>query len=177
MRTLRPVAFVVGLAAISGCAAIGDLARLIQPPRFTEPADRRPELRLLPPSSEHHAGGAAVRLWTEVENPNSFGVTLTYLGGTLFLEEARAASADFPLGLPLGARARSVIPLDLSVSLADVPGLRVALDRAVRSGAVRYRLEGTVAVDTGPFGERSFGPLTMLSGDLNVLGVLSGLGD
>ena len=174
MRTIYCAAFTAALALISGCAAIGDLTRLIQPPRFSEVPDRRPELRLLPPSSEHRAGAAAIRLWTEVENPNTFGLTLSHLGGTLFLEESRAASAEFPLGLPLGARARTVIPLDLTVGFADVPGLRVALDRAVRYGRVGYRLDGTIAVDTGPFGERSFGPMTMISGELNVVSFLSG---
>ena len=61
-------------------------------------------MRLAGPSADRPFGGATVRLWTEVSNPNPFGFTLGTLDGTLFLEGSRAAAAAFPLGLPLGAQ-------------------------------------------------------------------------
>ena len=36
-----------------------------------------------------------------LRNPNPFSLTLGTLKGTLFLEDARAADVDFPLGLPI----------------------------------------------------------------------------
>lgn len=111
-------------------------------------------------------GGAAVRLWAEVTNPNSFGVTLGTLSGTLFLEGSRAAAADFPLGLPLGSRQQTVIPIDLSLSFSDLPGLGDALRRAVSNQPIAYRLDGTVGVDAGRLGTPTFGPMTLLTGEV-----------
>ena len=82
--------------------------------------------------------GAAIRLYTRVRNPNQFGVTLSTLTGDLFLQGSRAAEADFPLGLPLTAGADTVIPLDLRVSFADIPGLADAIRRAVAGQPLGY---------------------------------------
>ncbi|MDQ3169037.1 MAG: LEA type 2 family protein, partial [Acidobacteriota bacterium] len=109
---------------------------------------------------------AAIRLYTRVRNPNPFGLTLRTLRGQLFLEGGRAAEADFPLGLPLSAGGDDVIPLDLRVSFADIPGLADAIRRAVSGQALGYRLDGTVGVDAGQWGTPSFGPMTLLTGDL-----------
>ena len=113
----------VALAAIStmlltGCAELNQLGGLVQPPRFEQVPDQPAEIRLL------GLNGAGVRLWTRVTNPNPFGLRLGTLRGTLYLDEARAATADFPLGLSLGAGSDSVIPIDISISFADLPGLR-----------------------------------------------------
>lgn len=154
------------LLATWGCAEIQQLAALVQPPTFVEARDRRAEIRLLPPGSGMPAGGAAVRLWAEVTNPNTFGITLGTLSGTLFLESSRAASADFPLGLPLGARQQTVIPIDLSLSFSDLPGLGDALRRAVSNQPLAYRLDGTIGVEAGRLGTPTFGPMTLLTGEL-----------
>ena len=166
MRWNQLIALTMVSVLATGCASLQSLASIVQPPRFQSAPDYSAELRWLAPGPEHPAGGAAIRLWMEVDNPNPFGVNLTELDGTLFLEESRTATAVFPLGLPLGARAQSTIPLDFTVSFADVPGLRVALDRVLRSGEVGYRLDGTVALDAGPLGTPRFGPFTMLRGAL-----------
>lgn len=106
-----------------------------------------------------------IRLWTEVTNPNPFGLTLGTLDGTLFLEGGRAASAAFPLGLPLRPGEQSVVPLDLSISFADVPGLADVVRRAARRETIAYRLEGTIGVDAGRLGQPVFGPMTLVRGD------------
>jgi hypothetical protein len=151
---------------LSGCASLERLARLIQPPQFQQ-ADNRPgEIRLLSPSARLPAGGAAVRIWTTVTNPNPFGFTLSTLRSTLYIEDSRAADAEFPLGLPLRAREASTIPLDLSVSFSDLPELANVLRRALSGQPIRYRLDGTVGVDAGSFGQPTFGPMTLAVGEL-----------
>ncbi len=154
---------VVGSVA---CVTLERLRGLVQAPEFSEVDDQRPEIRLVGPSSSAPLGGAAIRLWTRVRNPNAFGLTLATLRGSLFLEGSRAAEADFPLGLPLTAGGDSVIPLDLRVSFSDVPGLANAIRRAVSGDPLAYRLNGTVGVDARQFGTPTFGPMDLLIGNI-----------
>lgn len=151
--------------AVSSCGALGPLARLVQPPRFEE-ADRPAEIRLLGPSVADPAGGAGVTLFLEVTNPNAFGFTLSTLDATLLLEGSRAATGAFPLGLPLEAGRTSVVPIDLTISFADVPGLSGVLRQAVSGQPVGYELDGTVGIDAGGFGQPTFGPMRLVSGEL-----------
>ena len=153
-------------ASQSGCAALEGLRAIVQPPTFSEVEGQPAELRLLGPSRDTPVGGAAIRIWTRVQNPNGFGLTLSSLEGTLFLEGSRAADADFPLGLPLQARGDEVIPLDLRVSFADIPGLANAIRNAVTGRPLAYRLNGTVGVDAGRLGTPRFGPMNLLSGEI-----------
>jgi hypothetical protein len=168
MRTVSVacVAF-LGLG-LSGCAALDQLRSLIQPPRF-EQADGQPgELRILPPSPSQPLGGAGVRVWTKVRNPNPFGLTITSLETTLTLDDRRAATGDFPLGLPLGANQESIIPLDLTIDFADLPGLASAVQRIAAGQDLGYQLDGTVGVDAGRLGQPRFGPMTLVRGELDV---------
>lgn len=169
-RAVAPAVIAIVLAAGSlGCATLERLRALVQAPQFSEVDDRRAEIRLLAPGSDTPLGGAAIRLWTRVRNPNTFGLTLTTLRGSLFLEGSRAAEADFPLGLPLTARGDEVIPLDLRVSFSDIPGLANAIRRAVAGDPLGYRLNGTVGVDAGQFGTPTFGPMDLLAGEIRTL--------
>ena len=157
---LRTVLVGVLLLALQGCAgALGQLGSLIQPPRFSQVEDRPAEIRLLGTS------GAGVRLWTRVSNPNPFGLRLGTLRGTLYLDDSRAADADFPLGLPLGAGAEDIIPIDISISFSDLPGLSGVARRVLNRQAVGYHLEGTIGVDAGQLGQPVFGPMTLLRGE------------
>jgi hypothetical protein len=149
-----------------GCATLEQLAALVQAPRFEQAPDRDPEIRLVGPGSGMPIGGAAVRLWTKVTNPNAFSVRLGTISGTLFLEDARAADADFPLGLPLNGGGESIVPIDLSVSFASIPGLADSIRRAVNRQPLPYRLDGTVGVDAGRLGQPIFGPMTLLRGEI-----------
>jgi hypothetical protein len=38
--------------------------------------------------------------------------------------------------------------------------------QAASGGGLDYRLEGTVGIDAGRFGQPTFGPMTLLRGDL-----------
>jgi hypothetical protein len=161
---LIPLSLTIGL--LSACASLEGLRAVVQPPTFTEARERPAEITLQPPSLARPLGGAAVRLWTEVTNPNPFGLTLTTLDGTLFLEGARSATASFPLGLPLGAGQQSVVPLDLTIDFSDLPGLADVVRRAARREPVAYRLDGTIGVDVGRLGQPVFGPMTLVRGEL-----------
>ncbi|MGE5815086.1 MAG: LEA type 2 family protein [Acidobacteriota bacterium] len=121
---------------------------------------------MLRPSSDLPLGGLGVRLWAKVSNPNPFGFTLQTLTGTLFLEGTRGATADFPLGLVLQAGQESEVPLDLSVNLSDLAGLADVARQATEAKPIAYRFEGTIGVDAGRLGQPTFGPMTVMTGEL-----------
>jgi hypothetical protein len=151
---------------IAGCATLGQLRNFVHAPRFDND-DRPAEITFLQPSRDQPLGGAGIRIWTRVTNPNPFGLTLTTLSTTLMLDGRRAATSEFPLGLPLGARQESTVPLDVSVDFSDLPGLAGALRRITGGERVEYQLDGTVGVDAGPIGQPTFGPMTIVRGDVS----------
>jgi len=152
---------------IAGCATLEQLRSFVQPPQFDSVDGRPAEIRILPPSRSEPLGGAGVRVWMTVKNPNAFGLTLSTLQTTLLLEDRRAATGDFPFGLPLGAGQTSEIPIDLSISFRDIPGLSGVIRRAAAGEAVGYQLEGTVGVDAGRLGQPTFGPMRLVSGEFH----------
>lgn len=159
----KTLALIALMGSTAACATFGTLGAIVQPPRFEEAPDRPAEIRLLPPGARG-SGGVEVRLWTKVTNPNPFGFTLTTLAGTLFLEDARAATAEFPLGLPLQAGAEATVPIEVSISFSEIPQLASVIQRAVGRQPVRYRFDGTVGVQAGRFGTPVFGPMTLIRG-------------
>ena len=165
MRITRVVTVLCAAIVLPACASLEGLRAFVQPPVFRQ-TDRPAEVRLAGPSADRPFGGATVRLWTEVSNPNPFGFTLGTLDGTLFLEGTRAAAAAFPLGLPLDPGQKSVVPIELSISFSDLPGLSDVIRRAARRDSVEYRLDGTIGVDAGRLGQPVFGPMTLVRGDL-----------
>ena len=169
-RTLRRRLWIALLGAVlvsaPACASLGPLASLVQPPRFEEDPNLPAELRLVGPSLARPLGGANVRVWTRVTNPNPFGFTLSTLAGTLLLDGTRAATAEFPLGLPLDAGAASTVPIELSVDFRDVPRLADVVRRAIGREPIEYEFEGTVGVNAGRLGTPVFGPMTIVRGEL-----------
>lgn len=151
-------------ACLAACATLG----AVVPLRFSDPPDRSSELRLLAPSAGRPLGGAALRLWARVENPNGFGLTLTDLEGDLFVSDAEAIAVDFPLGLPMTAYQDTVIPLDVSIGFDDLPGLAGVARDAITGRPLPYRIDGRFGVAAGALGTVRFGPLTLLTGDLRV---------
>jgi hypothetical protein len=154
--------------AFQGCASLGGLGGLVRAPRFERDDQRPAELRLFGRTSTGGLGGAGVRLWARVYNPNPFGLTLSTLRGSLFLEETRSATVDLPLGLPLVAQEEQGVPIDISIDVADLPSLLNVVGRAVTGQTVGYRLDGTIGVDAGALGTPTFGPMTLLRGDAQV---------
>jgi hypothetical protein len=61
-----------------------------------------------------------------------------------------------------------VVPLDLSISFADVPGLSRTLGRLAVGGTAAYQLDGTVGITAGRFGTPTFGPMRLTTGELHV---------
>jgi hypothetical protein len=153
------------LAAMLAACAPYELAMTLQPPRFHGEPDLESRIVLLPPAQNRPLGGAALRVWTRVENPNAVGLTIAALDGTLFLDGVRAATASFPLGLPLPAQRDTIIPLDFAVSFADLPGLVDVAGRIALGRPIGYRMDGTIAVDAGMLGRPTFGPMTLVQGD------------
>ncbi|MHB1170347.1 MAG: LEA type 2 family protein [Longimicrobiales bacterium] len=162
------IAGVAGMALLlASCAQLG-LSAIVQPPRFSTVSGRDAEIRLLGPSAGRPLGGAAVRIYAHVENPNTFGLNLTRLAGDLFLEDTRAADVSFPLGLPLTAQQDTVIPIEIALSFSELGDLADVVSRVFTSNQVDYRLDGTLSIDAGALGEPSFGPQTWLQGSARV---------
>jgi hypothetical protein len=143
----------------AGCSALESLRAFVQPPRFEQDDQQRSQIRLA-------GDGATVRIWTRVSNPNGFGLTLGTLRGSLYLEGSRAATIDFPLGLPLPAGGEETVPLDVSVNFRDLPSLGSAISRAGSRQPLEYELEGTIGVNAANLGEQVLGPMTLLRGEL-----------
>ena len=165
MNRRRALTVLAGGLLTPACATLGPLGQLVRPLRIEDAPDRRAELRL-GGGRGAPLGSASLRLWALIGNPNPFGLTLAALAGTLFLEEARAATADFPLGLPLRANGEEIVPLDLTIDFSDILGLRDAASRAIRGESLAYRLDGRVTLDAGSLGTPTFGPSTLLRGEV-----------
>ena len=168
MRFARLLILASSLSLLA-CASLGELTRVVQPPRFEQAEGQPAELRILGPSRTMPVGGAGVRIWLKVTNPNAFGFTLSTVNATLALDGTRAADGDFPLGLPLSARQESIVPLDLSISFANLPGLGKTLRTLAVGGRVSYELNGTVGVDAGRLGTPTFGPMLLTRGEMSVV--------
>ena len=165
-KTVRAALLIAALPALSGCATLAQLG--IQPPQFSVDNAQPAQLRLVGPSFGSPQGGAQVRLYARVRNPNPIGLTLARLAGGLNLEGRSAARVDFPLGVPLQGNSEAVVPLDIIVNFNDIPGLANVLLRAATGQSVRYDLQGTVGVDAGVLGRPTFGPMNLLSGSMRV---------
>lgn len=157
---------VMMMAALSGCAGLAGIG--IQAPTFNVDNAQQAQLRLLGPSASRPSGGASVRLFARVRNPNPVGVTLTRLVGNLSLGGRQAADVSFPLGVPLQANGETLIPLDISISFDDIPGLANVAQNALTGRPINYQFNGTIGVDAGLLGQPSFGPMRLLEGDLRV---------
>lgn len=150
---------------MGGCASLGALATL-QPPRFESASGQDAELRLVGPSVQNPLGGASIRLYARISNPNPLGITISTLAGRLALDGTHAADVEFPLGLPLEPGGDVVVPLDIVVGFANLPGLANVVTNAVTRGSIGYDLNGTVGVDAGVLGTPTFGPMTLLQGNV-----------
>jgi hypothetical protein len=154
------------LAFTTACASLGSLGSLIQPLRFSEAENQPAEIRLVGPGAGGRLGGAMVRIWTHVSNPNPFSLRLSTLETTLLLDGSRAATGDFPLGLALRAGEETVVPLDLSISFSDMAGLSNVVRNAIGGQRVGYQLDGTIGIDAGALGQPRFGPVMLFRGEL-----------
>jgi hypothetical protein len=162
--------FRICLTAFLLCSACGNfnLQQIVQPPRFQEAPNQPAELRIFGPTTTSPLGGAGIRVWLQVTNPNPWGFRVSTLKTDLSLEGNHAASGEFPLGLPLSAGQQSVVPLDLTISFADVPSLSPTIGRLAVGATAAFQLDGTVGIDAGRFGTPTFGPMMLATGQLHV---------
>jgi hypothetical protein len=166
MKTALRTAFLPLMAiALSGCAGMG-LEQVLQAPTFRVDGSQQAQLRLLGPSMQNPLGGAAVRLYARVGNPNPVGLTLTRLVGQLQLQGTNAARIDFPLGVALQAGGETMVPIDIAINFNDLPALAGVARNALAGQPINYALNGTVGVDAGLLGQPTFGPMLLLQGDL-----------
>ncbi len=96
--------------------------------------------------------GAHLTLQVDLENPNRFGVTITRLGYTVFLNDRPLATGAVldPISIP--SRATTTVRLPLSTSFRD---LKTGLKSLLESDSVAYAIEGDVAIRSF-FGSRNF---------------------
>src|SRR5690349_1300341 len=170
LTTVPAAAALAALSSLPGCATLNALGLPLRPLHFEAARDRPAELRL---GGGGLGGGriglpdaATLRLWAHVDNPNGFGLTLSTIEGAVYLEDTHAATVDFPLGLPLQAGVGQDFPLDVTLRLSDLPDLAGVLGSAIGGNALAYRLEGRFTVDAGALGQPSFGPSTLLRGEV-----------
>ncbi|HET6230184.1 MAG TPA: LEA type 2 family protein [Longimicrobiaceae bacterium] len=168
MRRIVRGTLLAAFALLPACASLGSLGQILQPLSFQVDHGQQAQLRLVGPSLGNPLGGAGIRLFARVRNPNPLGLTLSRIQGGLSLEGHQAANVNFPLGLPLSAGQETVIPLDITVSFSQLGGLADVASKALRGSPIQYRLDGNFAVDAGPLGQPSFGPMTLLEGNLAV---------
>jgi hypothetical protein len=133
----------------------------VRPPRFKLTDDHPSAIHFRMPLKP--SGGADIRLWIKVLNPNPFAITLEKLETRLILAGYRAAYGNVLMDLSIDAGQSSVVSLNLSFSSADL-----MLNPAVVGPTVNYRLNGVVWIDAGKFGRPMFGPIAILSGELPV---------
>lgn len=165
---MRRIAVTLACAGLVGsCAGMG-LESLIRPPSFESVDGRGSEIRVARPDATRPLGGAVVRVWTRVRNPNPFGIDIAGLTGDLYLDDALAADVDLPLGLPLLASGDTVIPVDIAVDFADIPRIAEVVRDALGGGSLPYRVEGTVGVESETLGYHEFGPGTVMRGTARV---------
>src|SRR3954464_10824487 len=76
MRRARTAVAMSCFLVVAGCAELNQLAALVRAPQFDQATDRQAEFRVMGAGSGLPIGGAGVRLWTKVTNPNPFALTL-----------------------------------------------------------------------------------------------------
>ena len=126
-------AVAVAGALFAGCAELNKLAALVQAPRFEQALDHQPEIRVMGAGSGLPIGGAGVRLWARVTNPNAFSLTL----GTLKGRHHPADRSQRQLRQPAGAGRQH--PPSHQPPAARLPARRDDRRRRRPSGAAGLR--------------------------------------
>jgi LEA14-like dessication related protein len=138
MRTARPLLATLAALALSGCAALNQLAAsAFEKPRLTFRSATLQQVDL---------EGATLGFEFDLENPNSFGLSVARLGYGVELEGTRVASGEMPGGLQIPAAGKAPVTFPVRVRYRDVPGILSLLGK--QRDALAYKLSGTVGVKT-----------------------------
>ena len=139
-------------------------ARMLSAPTFRLDPSGSGFVRIDPPGVGD--GSTLFRLVLVAENPNPFALRLAALDGDLYLQEVRAAQAQFRGGLELPANGSSRLVMDTRVPLAAAPALLESLANVLGAGSVRYRVDAAVAIDVLGTTQR-FPRFTVVEGQLD----------
>lgn len=139
-------------------------ARMLSAPTFRLDPSGSGFVRIDPPGVGD--GSAVFRLVLVAENPNPFALRLAALDGDLYLQDVRAAQAQFRGGLELPANGSSRLILDARVPLTAAPALLESLANVLGAGTVRYRVDAGVSVDVLGSTQR-FPRFTLVEGQLD----------
>jgi LEA14-like dessication related protein len=86
--------------------------------------------------------GATLTFRLGLENPNGFGVTVTALSYSIYLNDRPLAKGEATDPIPINRRSVAQISLPLKTSFQE---LEKGLKSLIGSGAVAYRIEGSLA--------------------------------
>ncbi|WP_224362392.1 LEA type 2 family protein [Hyalangium versicolor] len=141
-RTKRTflVLLVLSLATLTGCAT---LKKLFKKPRVTFKTARLSNASL---------SDATVDLVYQVENPNSFGLSLAKVDYAFFVEGKQVVAGSPSKGLQLKARDSSELVFPANVKFADIVPV---VETFLTKDAAAYKAQGSVGIDT-PIGVLSF---------------------
>jgi LEA14-like dessication related protein len=153
LRVVKPAAIIVLLAlGAAGCASLA-------------PRPIAPEVALESIAAMGvGAAGALARVRLSVSNPNGYDLAVQSLDYTITIDDRRLGAGSLAHPVTLVANAQTPVDVDI---VTDLAVLGNALDRALRRGALPYRLEGAIVLAGGlrlPFLRRGdFDPLRGLA--------------
>jgi LEA14-like dessication related protein len=140
MKRSLLVLLALSLLTLTGCAT---LSKLFKKPRLTYKTARLSSASL---------SDATVDIVYEVDNPNSFGLSLAKVDYAFFVEGKQVVAGAPRKGIQLKARDSSELVFPANVRFADiVPAVETLLTKDVAN----FKVQGSVGIDT-PVGIISF---------------------
>ncbi len=144
-------------------ACVPGASSLVKAPKFKLLTQDSGLVRLNPPGVGSPSATFLFNL--EVQNPNSFRLSLAGLDFDLFVNEKWSVRGSFTEGLTLEANGSTQLPLEVDVPLERGIGLLADLAGLIIGEPTRYKIDGTVAVEV--LGTRQTLPsATLVSGTI-----------
>ncbi len=140
MKRISFVLLAVSLATLTGCAT---LKQLFKKPRVTFKTARLASASL---------SDATVDVLYEVDNPNSFGLSLAKVEYAFFVEGKQVVAGSPRKGLSLKAHDSSELVFPANVKFADIVPV---VETFLTKDAATFKVQGSVGIDT-PIGVLSF---------------------
>jgi LEA14-like dessication related protein len=140
MKRSLLVLLALSLLTLSGCAT---LKKLFKKPRLTFKTARLSSASL---------SDATVDIVYEVDNPNSFGLSLAKVDYAFFVEGKQVVAGAPRKGIQLKARDSSELVFPANVRFADIVP---AVETLLTKDAANFKVQGSVGIDT-PVGIISF---------------------
>ena len=158
---LQITALLLMMLLLSAC--VPGASNLVKAPKFKLLTQDSGLVRLNPPGVGSPSATFLFNL--EVQNPNSFRLSLAGLDFDLFVNGKRSVRSSFTEGFTLAANGSTRLPLEVDVPLERGVSLLVDLAGLIIGEPTRYQIDGTVAVEV--LGTRQTLPsATLVSGTL-----------